>query len=127
MHESLWDPGGISHPTITSVREHKGYLYIGGLENNRIGRLPAARRRSDLGRLELLLGSGKQDDSSNNQCLRGQTMSLARDIIDRVFFPNREIHSIPVLDGAFSPNERLDRARQLGESFDTPDALVLGR
>jgi ribose transport system permease protein len=37
--ESLWDPGGKSHPTITSVREHKGYLYIGGLENNRIGRI----------------------------------------------------------------------------------------
>lgn len=37
--ESLWDPGGHSHPTITSVREHKGYLYIGGLENNRIGRI----------------------------------------------------------------------------------------
>jgi ribose transport system permease protein len=39
VRESLWDPGGISHPTITSMREHKGYLYIGGLENNRIGRL----------------------------------------------------------------------------------------
>ena len=39
MQESLWDPGGVSHPTITSMREHKGYLYIGGLENNRIGRL----------------------------------------------------------------------------------------
>ncbi len=37
--ESLWDPGATSHPTITSMREHKGYLYIGGLENNRIGRL----------------------------------------------------------------------------------------
>ncbi|MFC0243254.1 ABC transporter permease [Rhodopseudomonas telluris] len=37
--ESLWDPGGRSHPTITSMREHKGYLYIGGLENNRIGRV----------------------------------------------------------------------------------------
>ena len=39
VSESLWDPGGQSHPTITSVREHKGWLYIGGLENNRIGRL----------------------------------------------------------------------------------------
>lgn len=38
--ESLWDPGGESHPTITSIREHKGYLYIAGLENNRIGRIP---------------------------------------------------------------------------------------
>jgi ribose transport system permease protein len=39
VSESLWDPRGHSHPTITSVREHKGYLYVGGLENNRIGRI----------------------------------------------------------------------------------------
>lgn len=37
--ESLWDPTADAHPTITSIREHKGYLYIGGLENNRIGRV----------------------------------------------------------------------------------------
>jgi DNA-binding beta-propeller fold protein YncE len=52
-------------------------------------------------------------------------VSLARDIVDRIFFPNRDVHSIPVLDGGFSPNERLDRARQLGDVFDSPDALVL--
>ncbi len=34
-----WDPGGTAHATITSMREHGGYLYIGGLENNRIGRI----------------------------------------------------------------------------------------
>ena len=28
-----WDPTGISHSTVTSMREHKGYLYLGGLEN----------------------------------------------------------------------------------------------
>jgi ribose transport system permease protein len=37
--ESLWDPTGLNHPTLTSMREHKGYLYLGGLENNRIGRI----------------------------------------------------------------------------------------
>lgn len=37
--ESLWDPGGQSHPTITSMREDRGYLYLGGLYNNRIGRI----------------------------------------------------------------------------------------
>jgi ribose transport system permease protein len=42
VSESMWDPGGLSHATITSVREHKGYLYIGGLENNRIGRVKLA-------------------------------------------------------------------------------------
>lgn len=35
----LWDREGINHPMITSMREHKGYLYIGGISNNRIGRL----------------------------------------------------------------------------------------
>lgn len=37
--ESYWDPGGESHPSLTSMREDRGYLYLGGLENNRIGRI----------------------------------------------------------------------------------------
>lgn len=37
--ESLWDRAGDKHPMITSMREHKGYLYLGGIFNNRIGRL----------------------------------------------------------------------------------------
>jgi ribose transport system permease protein len=36
--DSLWDLGGVNHPMITSMREHRGYLYIGGISNNRIGR-----------------------------------------------------------------------------------------
>ncbi len=40
VSESLWDSGGTSHPTITSMREDRGHLYIGGLYNNRIGRIP---------------------------------------------------------------------------------------
>ncbi|SEP11317.1 monosaccharide ABC transporter membrane protein, CUT2 family [Salinihabitans flavidus] len=36
----LWDLGGEAHPMITSIREHKGYLYLGGIYNNRIGRYP---------------------------------------------------------------------------------------
>jgi len=36
--ESLWDLGGTNHPMITSMREHKGWLYLGGIANNRIGR-----------------------------------------------------------------------------------------
>jgi ribose transport system permease protein len=35
---TLGDLTGISHPMVTSMREHKGYLYIGGILNNRIGR-----------------------------------------------------------------------------------------
>jgi ribose transport system permease protein len=36
--ETLWDLGGLNHPMITSMREHKGNLYLGGISNNRIGR-----------------------------------------------------------------------------------------
>ncbi len=53
-------------------------------------------------------------------------MSLLGDIIDRVLFPNREIHGIPVLDGAFSPNQRLDQARRLGGEIERPDDIALG-
>ena len=53
-------------------------------------------------------------------------MSLIGDIIDRVLFPNREVHAIPVLDGAFSPNQRLDQARQLGDEIERPDDLASG-
>lgn len=36
--ESFWDLRGENHPMITSMREHRGYLYLGGIMNNRIGR-----------------------------------------------------------------------------------------
>lgn len=35
----MWDGVGRSHPMVTSMSEHRGHLYLGGLENNRIGRL----------------------------------------------------------------------------------------
>lgn len=37
---TLGDLGGAAHPMVTSMREHKGHLYIGGILNNRIGRIP---------------------------------------------------------------------------------------
>jgi ribose transport system permease protein len=36
--ETLGDMTGESHPMVTSMREHKGWLYVGGILNNRIGR-----------------------------------------------------------------------------------------
>ena len=36
--EALGDLSGRSHPMVTSMREHKGWLYVGGILNNRIGR-----------------------------------------------------------------------------------------
>lgn len=32
------DLSGQAHPMVTSMREHKGYLFIGGILNNRVGR-----------------------------------------------------------------------------------------
>jgi len=40
IHDALWDLGGEKHPMITSMREHKGHLYLGGISNNRVGRYP---------------------------------------------------------------------------------------
>lgn len=35
----LWDGTGEKHPMVTSMSERHGSLYLGGLENNRIGRI----------------------------------------------------------------------------------------
>ena len=40
--ECLWDGEGRRHPTLTSMCEHRGYLYLGGIFNNRIGRIRLA-------------------------------------------------------------------------------------
>ncbi|RBP18197.1 monosaccharide ABC transporter membrane protein (CUT2 family) [Roseiarcus fermentans] len=35
----LWDRRGEKHASITSTCEHKGWLYLGGVSNNRVGRV----------------------------------------------------------------------------------------
>jgi ribose transport system permease protein len=45
--ESLWDMHGANHPMITSMREHRGHLYLGGISNNRIGRYKLANADPD--------------------------------------------------------------------------------
>ena len=39
---TLGDLSGAAHPMVTSMREHKGFLFVGGILNNRIGRYPIA-------------------------------------------------------------------------------------
>ena len=46
-----------SHPMVTSMREHKGYLYVGGILNNRIGRYRMPGRRSRTGRASAPIGA----------------------------------------------------------------------
>ena len=59
--ESYWDPTGIAHSTLTSMREHKGYLYLGGLENNRIGRIKLDHADPDWTGYEGYWGSKRRD------------------------------------------------------------------
>lgn len=59
--ESFWDPTGISHSTLTSMREHRGYLYLGGLENNRIGRIKLDRGDPSWSGYEAYWGSKRRD------------------------------------------------------------------
>lgn len=37
--QCLWDGVGERHATITSMCEHRGYLYLGGVFNNRLGKI----------------------------------------------------------------------------------------
>jgi ribose transport system permease protein len=37
--DCMWDEKAVNNPIITSMREHKGWLYLGGLTNNRISRI----------------------------------------------------------------------------------------
>lgn len=57
---SLWDPTGEHHPTITSMREFDGHLYIAGLHNNRVGRvqLPPNERTCTCGQVPCASESG---------------------------------------------------------------------
>jgi ribose transport system permease protein len=40
--QTWWDQEGHAHPAVTSMREHRGHLYLGGIFNNRIGKLAIA-------------------------------------------------------------------------------------
>ena len=48
---------------ITSMREHKGYLYLGGILNNRIGRYKLAGADPNWTRPDVLLGDKRHDSS----------------------------------------------------------------
>ena len=39
VEQVYWDEAGVNLSSVTSMREHKGWLYLGGVTNNRIGRL----------------------------------------------------------------------------------------
>lgn len=57
--ETLGDIGGKSHPSVTSMREERGYLYIGGLSNDRIGRVRLPDADPDWNGPKAYWGAGK--------------------------------------------------------------------
>ena len=48
---------------------------------------------------------------------------LRRDL-EQILFSNRDPHAIPSMDGAFSPNERLDQAMPIGDPLPGADAVA---
>ena len=48
---------------------------------------------------------------------------LRRDL-EQILFANRDPHAIPSMDGAFSPNERLDKATPIGDPLPGADAVA---
>ena len=48
---------------------------------------------------------------------------LRRDL-EQILFKDRDPHAIPSMDGAFSPNDRLDRATPIGEPLPGADAVA---
>lgn len=50
---------------------------------------------------------------------------LRRDL-EQILFPDRDPHAIPAMDGAFSPNDLLDRATPIGDPLPGVDAIAEG-
>ena len=46
--------------------------------------------------------------------------------VEQIMFPKREQHAIPSMDGALSPNDRLDTCSPIGEPIPGADDVVVG-
>ena len=45
--DCLWDADGKQHAALSAACEHRGHLYLGGVFNNRIGRVALAGADAD--------------------------------------------------------------------------------
>ena len=96
--ETLWDREGENHPAITSMREHRGYLYLGGVTNNRIGRIKLPDADPEWTGPGILLGR--------------PPMNPLRKAMDRWFGRGEASITVPPMDGAFRPNDLPRRRRR---------------
>ena len=47
-----------------------------------------------------------------------------RSDLEQILFSDRDPHAIPSMDGAYSPNDRLDQATPIGDPLPGADAVV---
>ena len=83
---------------ITSMREHRGHLYLGGILNNRIGLLQVARRRHEL-RGSTKSAGGVPPDAGGAALMEDQMLGRGDASI-----------TVPVFDGALKSNNILEEA-----------------
>ena len=95
----LWDLDGLNHPMITSMREHKGYLYLGGLQQS------ASDNTRFLAPIPNWTGPKSYWGASDVRRSVARVRSL-RGSGDAAV-------TVPPMDGAFSPNQALDKRRRL--------------
>ena len=87
---------GDNHPAITSMREHRGYLYLGGVTNNRIGRIK--------------LADADPNWTGRNSYWGERQMIPLKKALDRWLGRGEASITTPPMDGAFRPNDLLDAA-----------------
>ncbi len=108
--ESLWDLRGVNHPMITSMREHRGYLYLGGIANNRIGRYKLDGADPGLRPVRQALGEE-------------QVIAALKAFADRLLGRGDATITVPSFDGALKPNQILEKAEIVAQ-FDAPEDLA---
>ena len=108
--ETMWDLGGENHPMITSMREHRGHLYLGGIMNNRIGQYKLPGADPDVRAVRAALEEGDVIDA-----LKQWT--------ERLLGRGDAAISVPVLDGALKSNRLIEDAEVVAE-LDAPEDLA---
>jgi sugar lactone lactonase YvrE len=99
IFDALWDLGGVNHPMITSMREHKGSFYRRHLQQPDRP-LPHPRRRAGVDRQRRLLGSDG-------------VIAAARRAYDRFAGRGEAAVTVSAMDGALRPNAALEEAEQV--------------
>ena len=95
---------------ITSMREHHGYLYLGGILNNRIGRYKLDGADPELRPVRPALGAASM-------------IAALQDFADQLLGRGEAAITVPPLDGALKPNQMLDEAETVAE-LEAPEDLA---